>query len=42
MPDWSEDGEMKDLHPNNRLVIYELPTRWMKAETGKEVGIGIF
>ncbi|KAK5674260.1 hypothetical protein LTS10_012998 [Elasticomyces elasticus] len=42
MPDWSKDGEMKDLPPNNRLVIYELPTRWVKAGSDKKVGIGTF
>ena len=40
--DWSDDGQMKDLPPNNRLVLYELPTRWTKAEKNQEVGIGTF
>lgn len=42
--DFSDDGPLQGLPANNRLVIYELPTRW--AHIGKEgnieVGNGTF
>ncbi len=41
---WTWDTTVNYLPPNNRLVIYELPTRW--AEIGQDgqiiVGIGTF
>jgi 1,4-alpha-glucan branching enzyme len=42
--DWNGDGSLKALAPNNRLVIYELPTRWTRiSSTGKmEQGNGTF
>lgn len=42
--DWSADGPVADLAPNQRLVIYELPTRWMRADDGTErkAGVGTF
>jgi pullulanase len=32
-PDWQNDGPLDSLAANNRLVVYELPTRWSRIET---------
>lgn len=42
--DWQGDGAPLNLAPNNRLVIYELPTRWTRIlSTGDiELGNGTF
>jgi pullulanase len=32
-PDWNGDPPLNSLPPNNRLVIYELPTRWTLTAT---------
>jgi len=29
-PDWQNDCRLDTLPQNNRLVIYELPTRWSR------------
>ncbi|KAJ3128826.1 hypothetical protein HK098_003368 [Nowakowskiella sp. JEL0407] len=44
IPDWNGDGNIQDLPENNRLVMYELPTRWARITTigGVEFGIGTF
>lgn len=39
-PDWHDDAPIESLPPNNRLVIYELPTRWTRSSAG--VGTGTF
>jgi pullulanase len=41
---WANDAELDSLPPNNRLVIYELPTRWTKGteNNGVTVGTGTF
>ena len=44
-PDWSGDAPLSTLPPNNRLVIYELPTAWARIEeneTGVSLGVGSF
>jgi 1,4-alpha-glucan branching enzyme len=43
-PDWTGDAAPSALPPNNRLVIYELPTAWTNAgvDGSIEVGIGVF
>lgn len=41
--DWSD--ELPDgvtLAPNNEIVIYEMPMRWMEAEWERQVGLGTF
>ncbi len=42
--EWEGDAPLNTLPTNNRLVIYELPTRWVRiSSTGKlEVGDGTF
>ena len=42
--DLTDDAPSPSLPPNNRLVIYELPTRWSRTseEAGVEVGVGTF
>ncbi len=43
--DDSPDQPMSSLPPNNRLVIYELPTAWTKTgdiDNAKSVGVGTF
>ncbi len=42
--DWTGDTPVGERSPNNRLVIYELPTRWARLNnTGElEVGSGTF
>lgn len=42
--EWEGDAPLNTLPTNNRLVIYELPTRWVRiSSTGKlEVGNGTF
>lgn len=44
LPDWTRDAPMGSLPPNNRLVIYELPTRWtlMATENAIETSAGTF
>ena len=39
-PDWHNDGPLDALAENNRLVIYELPTRWSRIETEGTLSIG--
>lgn len=43
-PDWDEDPPLEKLPPNNRLVIYELPTSWARAglNNNVEVDVGSF
>ena len=38
-PDWQNDPRLDTLPGNNRLVIYELPTRWSRIETEGTVSI---
>ena len=42
--DWQGDSSLEALPTNNRLVIYELPTRWTRiGSEGKiEIGVGTF
>lgn len=42
--DWQGDSSLAALPTNNRLVIYELPTRWARiGSEGKiEIGVGTF
>lgn len=41
--EWHEAGSLTELPANNRLVIYELPTRWSRsAEGGLDEGVGTF
>ena len=42
--DWQDDAPLDSLPPNNRLVIYELPTRWVRRgeRGGQAVGVGTF
>ncbi len=43
--DVEPDAPLASLPPNNRLVIYELPTAWTRAGdavTGSSVGVGTF
>ena len=39
-PDWRNDPRLDGLPANNRLVIYELPTRWSRIEAEGTVSIG--
>jgi 1,4-alpha-glucan branching enzyme len=41
---WNDDTPLNQLPPNNQLVIYELPTRWVRigTEGQKIVGTGTF
>jgi pullulanase len=39
-PDWANDLPLDSLPANNRLVIYELPTRWSRTEAEGTVSIG--
>ena len=39
--DWSNDPAPETLPANNKLVIYELPTRWTRISTQKVDGIEI-
>ncbi len=43
-PDWSGDAALESLPPNNRLVIYELPTAWASigSEGTTQIGVGTF
>lgn len=43
-PDYSGDAPLAGLPPNNRLVIYELPTAWATRTDlgGVEIGVGTF
>jgi pullulanase len=38
---WQDDAAIESLPANNRLVIYELPTRWVRAGSGDHAAIGI-
>lgn len=38
--DWSGDLAPGELPPNNRLVIYELPTRWTRISSRNSIEIG--
>ncbi|MBE9178240.1 alpha amylase [Oculatella sp. LEGE 06141] len=42
--DWSGDPPLNTLPANNRLVMYELPTRWTRSQIDdkREVGTGTF
>jgi 1,4-alpha-glucan branching enzyme len=37
--DWQNDARLDTLPGNNRLVIYELPTRWSRSETEGTISI---
>jgi len=41
---FTENESQADLPPNNKLVLYELPTRWSRSgvETSAEIGVGTF
>jgi pullulanase len=42
-PDWKEEPSLEKLPPNNRLVIYELPTSWTrKGLYNVEIDVGTF
>jgi pullulanase/glycogen debranching enzyme len=43
-PDWTGDARLDSLPVNNRLVMYELPTRWTlnASEAGVEASAGTF
>lgn len=38
--DWSNDPDPNTLPANNRLVIYELPTRWTRITSRNNIAIG--
>lgn len=38
--DWTGDRPLSDLPPNNRLVIYELPTRWTRIDNSGNITVG--
>jgi pullulanase len=38
-PDWNDDPPLDGLPANNRLVIYELPTRWSRIEMEGTVSV---
>lgn len=38
--DWASDRPLSDLPPNNRLVIYELPTRWTRIDKDGDITVG--
>ncbi len=38
--DWTGDRPLADLPPNNRLVIYELPTRWTRIDNSGNITVG--
>ena len=42
--DWEGDPPLASLPPNNQLVIYELPTRWVRRghQGSQAVGVGTF
>ncbi|HEV8239966.1 MAG TPA: alpha-amylase family glycosyl hydrolase [Thermoanaerobaculia bacterium] len=42
--DWSDDAPLASLPPNDRLVIYELPTSWVASgrDGALTVGVGTF
>ncbi|MFN7955556.1 MAG: alpha-amylase family glycosyl hydrolase [bacterium] len=41
--DWSDELPPQVALPeNHRMVIYEMPLRWMEGETGRQVGLGTF
>lgn len=42
--DWSGDAPLAQRPANNRLVIYELPTSWVRSgdDGGRSVGVGTF
>ncbi|MBV9826061.1 MAG: alpha amylase [Alphaproteobacteria bacterium] len=40
-PDLSSDTTASNLPPNNRLVIYEMPTAWSRQATPDDLGIGV-
>jgi pullulanase len=44
VPDWTGDPRLDALPPNNRLVIYELPTSWSNTadQGGLEIAAGTF
>ncbi len=44
VPDLSNDVPSTSLAPNNQLVIYELPTNWVAADSNSstEMGVGTF
>lgn len=43
-PNWSGDASPASLPPNNRLVIYEMPTSWSRDDDrgGVEIDVGSF
>jgi 1,4-alpha-glucan branching enzyme len=41
--DWSDDlPQGMQLPENNRIVIYEMPLRWMEGDMARQVGLGTF
>jgi len=41
--DWSDELPPGTILPeNNRIVIYEMPLRWMEGDTTRQVGLGTF
>jgi 1,4-alpha-glucan branching enzyme len=40
LPDWSDDPPLDQLPANNRLVIYELPTRWVCSHADRPGAFG--
>jgi 1,4-alpha-glucan branching enzyme len=41
--DWSDELPAGTLLPeNNRIVVYEMPLRWMEGDLSRQVGLGTF
>jgi 1,4-alpha-glucan branching enzyme len=41
--DWSDElPRGTNLPENNRIVVYEMPLRWMDGDTSRQVGLGTF
>ena len=41
--DWSDELPPGTILPeNNRIVVYEMPLRWMEGDTMRQVGLGTF
>jgi pullulanase len=39
---WAEEGDITSLASNTSMVIYELPTRWVRRGADVDIGIGTF
>jgi 1,4-alpha-glucan branching enzyme len=39
--DWSEDAPLASRPPNDRLVIYELPTSWVSSGSDGDLTVGV-